>query len=256
MTEFVDGTFPGTGPYVVTMVTDNEVRLGRNPNFQVWDPAVRPDGFPDEIVYTIVGSDEERVAMVENGQADFTSYGGLARSSPEVFDRIKQQYPAQWHYGSNIPSFIEMNSTMAPFDKVDVRKAVNYAIDRDRIADLNGGRTVARVTCQLLPPGFPGYLPDCPYTLEPDNGGRWKFADMAEAQRLVESSGTRGAHVELGPTWPSFNPSLDYLGTVLEELGYDVSVTKVENVPRVQRRSPSGTTDLDQWLGARLRRGE
>ena len=44
--------FPGTGPYMVTAATENEIRLGRNPRFRVWDPAVRPDGFPDEIVFT------------------------------------------------------------------------------------------------------------------------------------------------------------------------------------------------------------
>ncbi len=160
---------------------------------------------------------------------------------------MKQQYPAQWHSASTtIAHFIEMNSTMAPFDKVDVRKAVNFAIDRDHLADLNGGRTDTRVTCQLLPPGFPGYVPYCPYTLEPDDAGRWKFPDMAEAQRLVESSGTRGAHVVVGPTFPAFNASLDYLASVLEKLGYDVSVTKLDtdneyNAARPEERQISIT---------------
>ena len=52
-----DDAFPGTGPYTFTGRTENEVRLGRNPRFRVWDAAVRPDGFPDEIVFTFVQGD-------------------------------------------------------------------------------------------------------------------------------------------------------------------------------------------------------
>ncbi|MEO6059330.1 MAG: ABC transporter substrate-binding protein, partial [Candidatus Limnocylindria bacterium] len=70
MNDLVEGTFPGTGPYTVTEVTDHEVRLGRNPHFEVWEAEVRPDGFPDEIVFTVVESDAQRIAMVENGDAD------------------------------------------------------------------------------------------------------------------------------------------------------------------------------------------
>ena len=63
MNDLVTGAFPGTGPYVVAEMTDNEVRLGRNSHFRVWDAAVRPDGFPDEIVFTVVDDDATRIAM-------------------------------------------------------------------------------------------------------------------------------------------------------------------------------------------------
>jgi len=225
MNELLDGgAFPGTGPYMVTTVTDNEVRLGRNPRFEVWDAAVRPDGYPDEIVFTVVDGDEQRIAMVENGDADFTSFGGLARTSPELFARIKTQYPGQWHVGSANTSFVNMNASIPPFDNIDVRKAVNFAIDRAHMADLAGGPPDAAVTCQLLPPTFPGYQPYCPYTLDPDESGRWKAPDLEMAQQLIDASGTRGAQIVVGPTFPEWNDQLEYLGSVLEELGYQVSI--------------------------------
>jgi peptide/nickel transport system substrate-binding protein len=231
MNELLDGAaFPGTGPYTVTAVTDNEIRLGRNPRFEVWDAAVRPDGYPDEIVFTIVDSDAQRIAMVENGDADYTSFSGLNRTSPELFARIKTQYPGQWHVGSANTSFVNMNSSIPPFDNIDARKAVNLAIDRAHMADLAGGPPDAAVTCQLLPPTFPGYQPYCPYTLDPDAGGRWKAPDLETAQRLVDASGTRGATVVVGPTFPEWNDQLEYLATVLEELGYQVSINTVTDV--------------------------
>lgn len=224
MNELVVGAFPGTGPYVVSEVTENEVRLARNPRFQVWDVAVRPDGFPDEIVFSVVENDAQRVAMVENGDADYTSYRGENRTSPELFARIKTQYAGQWHVGANSTLFVTMNSSIPPFDNADARRAVNLAIDRAHMADLFGGPPDAAVTCQLLPPGWPGYRPYCPYTLDSDEGGRWKARDLEEALRLIDASGTRGAQVVVGPTFPFFADQLVYLASILEELGYQVSI--------------------------------
>ncbi|HEX6868540.1 MAG TPA: ABC transporter substrate-binding protein, partial [Candidatus Limnocylindrales bacterium] len=129
MNELVDGTaFPGTGPYVVTGSSDNEVRLGRNPHFKSWDDAVRPNGYPDEIVFTVVADDATRIAMIENGDADYTSYVPPFRTSPELFARIKTQYAGRWHVGSAGTHFVTMSTTAAPFDDERVRKAVNFAI--------------------------------------------------------------------------------------------------------------------------------
>jgi peptide/nickel transport system substrate-binding protein len=230
-----DAAFPGTGPYTVTAVTQNEVRLGRNPHFQVWDAAVRPDGYPNEIVFTVIDAnsvaegDARRIAMVENGDADYTSYRGGTRTSPELFADIKTQYAGQWHVGADSTSFVSINSSVPPFDNADVRRAVNFAIDRAHMAELEGGPPDAAITCQLLPPGFPGYQPYCPYTVNPDEGGRWKGRDMDAAQRLVDSSGTRRAQVIVGPTFPGANDRLEYLASVLEELGYEVTIEKAAN---------------------------
>ena len=226
MNEVVDGAFPGTGPYTVTEVTENEVRLERNPYFEVWDAAVRPDGYPNEIVFTVVESDARRIEMVESGEADFTSFHGLSLVSPELIAEIRTQYPGQWHVGSANTRFINMNSSIPPFDSIDARKAVNFAIDRAHMADLAGGQSDAAITCQLLPRTFPGYQPYCPYTFDPDETGRWKEPDMEAAQRLIDASGTRGAAVVVGPTFTTWLPQLEYLGSILEELGYEVSIDR------------------------------
>ncbi len=228
MHEWVDGAFPGTGPYVVSAVTDNEVRLGRNQNFRLWDASVRPDGYPDEIVFTVVDSDEQRISMIENNEADYTSYRGLTRSSHELFAPIKTRYPVQWHSGSTNTGYIAMNASVSPFNDIDVRRALNFAVDRGHLADLFGGQPDAPVTCQFLPPVIPGYKPVCPYTVDPDEAGRWKGSDMQTAQELVERSGTAGTTVLIGPTFPHFNESLDYVATVLGDLGYETVVSKVQ----------------------------
>ena len=224
MNELSAEAFPATGPYVVAAATATELRLTRNTHFHVWDAAVRPDGFPDEIDFSMADDDASRIAMVEDGRADYTSYRADTRTSPDLFARLKTQYPGQWHVGSVDTAFVMMNSSIPPFDQVDARRAVNFAIDRGHVADLAGGPPDVAISCQILPPGWVGYQPYCPYTLHPDPGGRWQAPDLEAARRLVDSSGTRGAHVVVGPTFAQSSGPVEYLAQVLSDLGYDVSI--------------------------------
>lgn len=219
----VRGAFPGTGPYVVTAATETEVRLTRNPRFQVWDAAVRPDGFADEIVFRVVEDDSRRIAMVENGEADYLHRG---RASPELFQESETQYGGQWHVASTATYAAWMNTAIPPFNNVKVRQAVNFAINRAHMSDVYGGPPLVATTCQILPPGFPGYAPYCPYTVDPDLGGHWRAPDLDEAHRLVDASGTAGMHVVVGPTFAAYSQERDYLGAVLSELGYKVTVDR------------------------------
>jgi len=59
--------YPVTGPYQFASVTDDTVRLTRNPRFSSWDPANRPEGFVDEIVWTWGIEPPEQVRMVQAG---------------------------------------------------------------------------------------------------------------------------------------------------------------------------------------------
>ena len=54
--------------------------------------------------------------------------------------------------------YITMNTRMAPFDNVMVRKAVNMAINKERIVRIINGRAVP--ANQPLPPTMPGYAKD------------------------------------------------------------------------------------------------
>jgi peptide/nickel transport system substrate-binding protein len=244
MHQLVEGMFPGTGPYTVNAVTETEVRLGRNPLFQVWDAAVRPDGYPDEIVFTTIDcpKDEEeeeeescaeivdatRISMVENGEADYTSYRiATVTPSPELFAGLQARYGGQWHVAlAGVTRSVVMNTEIPPFDNLDARRAVNFAIDRARVADFYGGQPLVSITCQILPPGWLGYQPYCPYTLDPDQGGRWWAPDLEQAQRLVARSGTAGAKVVVGPAFGIRIDLRDYLGSLLEKLGYEVSIDR------------------------------
>jgi peptide/nickel transport system substrate-binding protein len=77
----------------------------------------------------------------------------------------------------------------------------------------------AQVTCQYVPPNFPGYQPYCPYTLDPSPAGAWTAPDRAAATRLIDQSRTRGMRVTVW-SYSEFAAISRYFVKLLNTLGY------------------------------------
>jgi YVTN family beta-propeller protein len=226
---------PGTGPYMLEApMTEDGLTLVRNPNFRVWSQAARPEGYVDRIEWPFGVEPDTQVEAVAAGEAD------LAPNPADASERLEDllvRSPAQVHTSPAAWTFFAVLDTrVPPFDDVDVRRAMNFALDRDRIVEIFGGVAAASPTCQQLPPNFPGYEPYCPYTSNPGPGGEgsWTGPDMEEAQRLVRRSGTAGSRVLV--KLPAFFFKLsdtqlrlleDYMTELLDDLGYVGSVERV-----------------------------
>jgi peptide/nickel transport system substrate-binding protein len=251
--EQVAAGVPGTGPYMLeSPMTDEGLTLVRNPNFRVWSSAARPDGYVDRIEWPFRVNPKEQIEAVAAGEAD------LAANPADAPGRLEELFvsaPAQIHTSPAAFTFFAVLDTRSPpFDDVDVRRALNFAIDRDRIVQLFGGKAAARATCQQLPPNFPGYEPYCPYSLDPGPGGEgpWSAPDMAKALRLVRRSGTAGARVavELPPFYlshASWGLVRDYMIELLDELGYVASVERVDAVEDFYTRKLEFQMAVDAW---------
>ena len=123
----------------------------RNPNFE--PTADVPATNPDQISLKIVQDDSAALQQVINGQADYDFHpipvDRLADVQSKYGDQLKIYTPANTYY-------FFMNQRTPPFDKLAVRQAVNYAIDRNALVKIFGGPKLAVPNCQVLPPGFPG----------------------------------------------------------------------------------------------------
>ena len=223
---------PATGPYVIASHRPGrEVRFVRNPNFREWSRAARPDGYPDEILLTASG-EPGAVTAIEQGNLDVSVLG---RIPPAQVERLAVRYPGRLHVAPLAGTFIvALNTTRPPFDRLDARRAVAYAIDREALIRIGGGPRAGQPTCQVLPPDFPAYEPYCPFTRDPRGDGVWRGPDLAEARRLVARSGTAGATVVVW-TDDRFVQEARYVAGRLRQLGY---------------RATAQVVPVEQWMAA------
>jgi peptide/nickel transport system substrate-binding protein len=207
---------PATGPYVIeSHVPGEEVRFVRNPQFEEWSRAARPDGYPDEILVTVADA-AAALRAVEEGRIDID----LSRTlGPDDVDRLTVQYPDRVSVAPLAATLLVLlNTNRPPFDHPDARRAVAFALDRAALTEAGTGPGVASPACQILPPSFPAYEPYCPFTTDPGDG-RWHGPDLDAARALVARSGTADADVSVR-TFPEFAPRARQLARTLDAIGY------------------------------------
>jgi YVTN family beta-propeller protein len=210
---------PATGPYMITgYVPGREIDLARNPYFRQWSAAAQPDGFPDRIVWRFELTPAQEVAAIEAGRADW-----MADPPPDYQD-LTARYDRQVHI-QPVPgiAYVAFNVTVPPFNDLRVRQAVSLAADRNQAVTTQGGPGAAQPTCQIIPPGLPGYRPYCPFTVDPSASGAWAGPDLAQARELVAASHTEGTRVVVwAHQWDgALGP---YVVAVLNKLGYRASL--------------------------------
>ena len=170
------------GPYYFASYSPNKsIVMKRNPNWKKGEISSVPDGNPDKIVATLTDDQAQSAQLVASGQQDWD--GNLLPT--DRLSYYKNKYGKQINFFTT-PStyYFFMNQRTPPFDKLQARQAVNFAIDRQALVNLRGGLGVP--TYNFLPPSYPQYkkiTPD-PYPY-----------NLSKAKQLVKASGTQGMKV-------------------------------------------------------------
>jgi ABC-type transport system substrate-binding protein len=140
----------GTGAYKLAEWTLGQ-RLVFEKNADYWRAGVP---YLDSIVFEVGQEPVVALLRLQNGEVDVPGDG----IPPAKFQEVMAD-PAQAERvvvgGQLHTGYITLNVTTPPFDKVEVRKAVNMAINKDRIVQIINGRAVPAT--QPLPPSMPGY---------------------------------------------------------------------------------------------------
>jgi peptide/nickel transport system substrate-binding protein len=173
---------PANGPYYfASYAPSKSMVMQRNPYWKKGEIASVPDGNPDKISITLTDDQAQSAQLVASGQ-----YMYDANILPT--DRLayyKQHYAKQINFFTT-PStyYFFMNQRTPPFNKLQARQAVNYAVNRQALVNLRGGLGVP--TWNFLPPSYPQYkkITPTPYPY-----------DLAKAKQLVQQSGTKGMKV-------------------------------------------------------------
>jgi peptide/nickel transport system substrate-binding protein len=112
-----------------------------------------------------------------------------------------------------------LNTRRPPFDDINVRRAVNFATDRAALVEALGGPELGAPACQIIPTGFPGFSPYCPYTVGRTRGG-WTAPDLVRARRLIAESGRAGSTVVIEIPESLRRRAGDYFVSLMRELGF------------------------------------
>jgi peptide/nickel transport system substrate-binding protein len=199
-----------TGPYEITgYVPHQSVTIRRNPHFHSWTPDT-PDGHIDGIDVHIGVTPEESVNEVASGQLDWY----FESVPPDRLTALKAQYPKQvFPFTRNNTTFFVMNERKYPFNKLAVRQAVNYAIDRNALVKIYGGQGTP--TENIIPPGFGSAFK--PIHLYPH--------DINKAKQLIQQAGVEGAAVTVwGHNTDPTPAAVQYLAGVLNQIGLKATV--------------------------------
>ena len=184
----------GTGPFVLDSYEIGvSMVIARNEKY--WDRRA----FLDEVQLNLAGG--SAMAMYENDEIDIT---GIPQSA---FERVTDPAEPISKEVVEVPpdfvtSYVGFNVEQPPFDDVHFRRAMNYAVDKELIAEaVLQGRV--RPAHGPIPPGFIGFNPDLePLGFDVDKAveelNMSKYADPETRPRIVlTAAGTGGSP----PTW-------------------------------------------------------
>lgn len=122
----------GSGPFTVEKVADGDSVVLKKRDDYDWGPeAIGHDGpaYLDTITYKQVAEPSLRTASVESGQAQ-VAYN----ASPQDLEALKGEgLTVETPRYLGFVNGFALNTTVAPFDDIRVRQAVQHGIDRDEI---------------------------------------------------------------------------------------------------------------------------
>ncbi len=173
----------GTGPFVLDKWTAGQlIVLKKNPAYFGTKP------YLDEVDAQIGVTPEVAILRMQNGQMDLpqpdisipsAQYVQLS-GDPKWKNRIVTTPNVDIYY-------LAMNPNMKPFDKVEVRKAFNYAVNKASQAKILAGRAIINNGIQAPP--MPGYVPNY-NPLGLDANGQ----NIQKAKDLLKQAGYDATH--------------------------------------------------------------
>jgi peptide/nickel transport system substrate-binding protein len=200
---------PSTGPYEIVHIKPfNSFSLVRNRFFVPIDTV--PATNPDRVDVRLDADPEAALSRVLDGQADVSLDEPM---SPKDVQQVQSTNPSQMRvYTPANTYYVFMDTRTRPFNDVRVRKAVEYAIDRNHVASLYGGLAVP--TQNVLPPVYPSYRKLSLYTF-----------DLNRARLLVRKAHAIGQSVTVyGVNRPTAIKVVSYLQGQLKKIGLEPKV--------------------------------
>jgi peptide/nickel transport system substrate-binding protein len=203
----------GTGPFKFDQwLPGVSLRLTRNPNY--WQSG-RP--YLDEIAVTILRDEQAMAVQLEAGALDIAGLPALLDAARLQKDPAYQMVRTA---GAGYNTLV-FNTTVAPTNNKLVRQALNYAIDRKRIADT----VLAGIAAPISLP-WPEYSP----AYEASKQQAFAF-DLAKAQALLTQAGVANVELDFVYATPSlYDKVAEIYQSDLAKIGVKLNLKGLEGV--------------------------
>ena len=126
--QYADPNPVGTGPYIVKSFSPQLVDLVKNPKF--WQPG-KPQ--VDEVKIPAYASNDSAQLALQKGQIDWTNL--FIPNLDKTYVALDKQHFHYW-FPSSDDVMLYLNLTKAPFNDLQVRKAISLALNRESISKL------------------------------------------------------------------------------------------------------------------------
>jgi oligopeptide transport system substrate-binding protein len=208
----------GTGPFKLKeWQQDQLLILQRNSSYYGDKPRL------NQVVFTLTSGNPMQLYQEGSIDVSFVSsdYMGLVTDPSNSVSKELQTYPEISLF------YIGFNTSVPPFDDVNIRLAFSYAVDKERVISLSAQNAVS-TAYGILPPGIPGYdasLQGLHFDLQKAKEliAASKYGDVSNLPPIVLTTGGWGGDIS------------GVLGGVIEEwrrnLGVEVTVRQLEPEP-------------------------
>ncbi|WNM30403.1 ABC transporter substrate-binding protein [Streptomyces sp. Li-HN-5-11] len=151
-----------------------------------WDPKTDPlrKQLASKIVVNLKVNAETIDKDVQSGDAtaEFTGNGVQASTQASLLDSADGKASTDNSYGGRLV-YLAINTKVKPFDNIECRKAVEYAIDKVAVQTAQGGPIRGDIASTVLPPDIPGYQKADVYATAGNKG------DVAKAKEHLKACG-------------------------------------------------------------------
>jgi peptide/nickel transport system substrate-binding protein len=189
-TENLDFSLPATVQTPISGVdVGRSYQMVRNPSYDPATDDLRP-AYADGINITVGGDNNDLYNKVVAGELDMVVDGIVPperlreySTDPTLQDRL------QIHQADGV-RYLEFNLAEPPFDDINVRKAVNFALDKAGMRQLRGGEVVGTIAGHIITDGLTGnLLADYDPYASPNSAGDIAAAQAAMAASKYDSNG-------------------------------------------------------------------
>jgi peptide/nickel transport system substrate-binding protein len=210
----------GTGPFILKeWVAGDHVTLAKNANY--WEAGLP---YLDEVRFDYVADDNARILRIQSGEADLVEgvpFSQIQSLQGQQGFALEIQTIARWEG-------IEVNHNKPPLDDINVRKALNLALDKDAINQAVYG-AAAEIANDMIPKGQ--------FTADPATVPPYPF-DLDQAKQLIAQSPASGG-IDVTFIYPAGSSIHKELSTIVQaqwgEIGVKVKLEEVDQASLFDR---------------------